>query len=111
MGGAIPPLPQYAFMAWCSSKKSKRTTLPLPFYYVMMMMMMMMMMTTTTIINNNNNNNNKKKKKKKKKKYYIRQTFLFKIRDMYELVPNRRLIMQWAHMSSSCLHVNYTLTL
>jgi len=21
MGGAIPPLPQYAFMAWCSVKK------------------------------------------------------------------------------------------
>jgi hypothetical protein len=29
MSGAIPPLPQYAFMAWCSVK-STRTTLPLP---------------------------------------------------------------------------------
>jgi hypothetical protein len=32
MGGAIPPLPQYAFMACCSVKeKSTGTTLPLPF--------------------------------------------------------------------------------
>jgi hypothetical protein len=29
MSGAIPPLPQYAFMAWCSVK-SIGTTLPLP---------------------------------------------------------------------------------
>jgi hypothetical protein len=29
MRGAIPPLPQYAFMAWCSVK-SIGTTLPLP---------------------------------------------------------------------------------
>jgi hypothetical protein len=27
MRGAIPPLPQYAFMAWCSVKKSTDTTL------------------------------------------------------------------------------------
>jgi hypothetical protein len=30
MGGAINPLPQYAFVAWCSVKGSKGTTLPLP---------------------------------------------------------------------------------
>jgi len=29
MSGAIPPLPQYAFMAWYS-KRSTGTTLPLP---------------------------------------------------------------------------------
>jgi hypothetical protein len=29
MRGAIPPLPQYAFMEWCSVKKSTQTTLPL----------------------------------------------------------------------------------
>jgi len=29
MSGAIPPLPRYAFIAWCSVKKSKGTTLPL----------------------------------------------------------------------------------
>jgi len=29
MSGAIPPLYQYAFMAWCSVKKSTGTTLPL----------------------------------------------------------------------------------
>jgi len=23
MGGAVPPLPQYAFMAWCSVKKAQ----------------------------------------------------------------------------------------
>jgi hypothetical protein len=28
MSGAIPPLPQYAFMVWCSVKH--RATLPLP---------------------------------------------------------------------------------
>jgi hypothetical protein len=31
MRGAIPPLPQYAFMAWCSVKKGTGRTLPLPF--------------------------------------------------------------------------------
>jgi hypothetical protein len=30
MRGAIPLLPQHAFMAWCSVKKSTGTTLPLP---------------------------------------------------------------------------------
>jgi hypothetical protein len=30
MSGAILPLPQYAFMAWCSVKKCTGTTLPLP---------------------------------------------------------------------------------
>jgi hypothetical protein len=30
MRGAIPPLPQYALMAWCSVK-STETTLPLPY--------------------------------------------------------------------------------
>jgi hypothetical protein len=29
MRGAIPPLLQYAFMAWCSLEKSTETTLPL----------------------------------------------------------------------------------
>jgi hypothetical protein len=29
MGGALPPLPQYAFMAWCSVRESTGTTLPL----------------------------------------------------------------------------------
>jgi hypothetical protein len=29
MCGAIPPLPQYAFMVWCSVKKSTGATLPL----------------------------------------------------------------------------------
>jgi hypothetical protein len=28
MSGAIPPLSQYAIMAWCSVKKSAGTTLP-----------------------------------------------------------------------------------
>jgi hypothetical protein len=34
MRGAIPPLPHYAFIAWCLvKKKSRGTTLPfLPFY-------------------------------------------------------------------------------
>jgi len=31
MGGAIPPLPQYAFMAWYSVRGSTGTTLPLLF--------------------------------------------------------------------------------
>jgi hypothetical protein len=31
MRGAIPPLPQYVFMAWCSVKH--RETLPLPFTF------------------------------------------------------------------------------
>jgi hypothetical protein len=30
MGGAVTPLPQYAFMAWCSVRGSRGTTLPLP---------------------------------------------------------------------------------
>jgi hypothetical protein len=29
MRGAIPPIPQYAFMAWCSVKKTTGITLPL----------------------------------------------------------------------------------
>jgi hypothetical protein len=33
MHGAVPPLPQYAFMVWCSVKKSTGTTLPLPFTF------------------------------------------------------------------------------
>jgi hypothetical protein len=33
--GSIPPLPQYAFMAWCSVKRSTGKTLPfLTFIYV-----------------------------------------------------------------------------
>jgi hypothetical protein len=31
MGGAVPPLPQYAFMAWCSVRGSTGTTLPFTF--------------------------------------------------------------------------------
>jgi hypothetical protein len=34
MYGAIPPLPQYAFMAWCSVKKNTGTTLPLVTIYM-----------------------------------------------------------------------------
>jgi hypothetical protein len=30
--GSIPALPQYAFMAWCSVKKSTETTLPYPIW-------------------------------------------------------------------------------
>jgi hypothetical protein len=30
MRGVILPLPQYAFMAWCSVKKNTGTNLPLP---------------------------------------------------------------------------------
>jgi hypothetical protein len=33
MRGAISPLLQYAFMAWCSIKKSTGTTLPFTFMY------------------------------------------------------------------------------
>jgi hypothetical protein len=28
MGGAVPPLPQYAFIVWCSVRGSTGTTLP-----------------------------------------------------------------------------------
>jgi hypothetical protein len=31
MGEAVPPLPQYAFMAWCSVRGSTGTTLPFTF--------------------------------------------------------------------------------
>jgi len=31
MRGTKPPLPQYAFMAWCSVKKSAGATLSLPY--------------------------------------------------------------------------------
>jgi hypothetical protein len=34
MSGAIPPLLQYAFMAWCLVKHRDNFTLPLPFKYV-----------------------------------------------------------------------------
>jgi hypothetical protein len=30
MGGAVPPLPQYGFMAWCSAGGSTGTTFTLP---------------------------------------------------------------------------------
>jgi len=33
MRGTIPPLPQYAFMVWCSVKKKAQTTLP--YLYIM----------------------------------------------------------------------------
>jgi len=32
MSGAIPSLPQYAFMAWCSVKKKHKDNLPLLSY-------------------------------------------------------------------------------
>jgi hypothetical protein len=32
MHGAIPPLPQYVFMAWCSVKKTAETTLLLTYH-------------------------------------------------------------------------------
>jgi len=32
MSGAIPPLPQYAFIVLCSVKKSTGTTLPFTFF-------------------------------------------------------------------------------
>jgi len=36
MRGDIPPLPQYAFMAWCSVKrKGTGTALPLPYSSLM----------------------------------------------------------------------------
>jgi hypothetical protein len=35
MRGTIPPLPQYAFMVWCSVKKSTGTTLPLPLIHLL----------------------------------------------------------------------------
>jgi hypothetical protein len=38
MHGAIPPLPQYAFMAWYSFKKSTGTVLPLPLLMFVMAM-------------------------------------------------------------------------
>jgi hypothetical protein len=38
MSGAIPPLPQYAFMAWCSVYKSTGTTLHLPFTFMRLML-------------------------------------------------------------------------
>jgi hypothetical protein len=31
IGGAVPPLPQYALMAWYSVRGSAGTTLPLPY--------------------------------------------------------------------------------
>jgi hypothetical protein len=34
MGGAVPSLPQYAFMAWCSVRGSTGTTLPLLLPYL-----------------------------------------------------------------------------
>jgi hypothetical protein len=33
MDGVVPPLPQYAFMAWCSVRGSTGTTLPFTFTY------------------------------------------------------------------------------
>jgi len=34
MRGAIPPLPQHAFMAWCSVKKTTGTTLSFTFTFL-----------------------------------------------------------------------------
>jgi hypothetical protein len=39
MGGAAPPLPQYAFMAWCSVRGNTGTTLP--FYFMQAMKFIM----------------------------------------------------------------------
>jgi hypothetical protein len=36
MSGAVPPLPQYACMAWCSVRGSTGTILPLPFCHMFM---------------------------------------------------------------------------
>jgi cation transport regulator ChaC len=33
MSGAIPPLPQYAFMAWCAVKKKHRDNFNFTFYH------------------------------------------------------------------------------
>jgi hypothetical protein len=33
MRGAIPPLPQYVFMAWCSVKAQGQLYLTLPFFF------------------------------------------------------------------------------
>jgi hypothetical protein len=33
MSGAMSAFPQYAFIAWCSVKRSTGTSLPLPFHY------------------------------------------------------------------------------
>jgi hypothetical protein len=35
MGGAVPPLPLYAFMAWCSVRGSTGTTLPFTFFIIL----------------------------------------------------------------------------
>jgi hypothetical protein len=37
MSGAVPPLTQYAFMAWCSVRGSTGTTLPLTLYVMFCM--------------------------------------------------------------------------
>jgi hypothetical protein len=46
MGGAVPPLPQYAFMAWCSVRASRGTTLlyflSLRFYSSVLIMMIVL---------------------------------------------------------------------
>jgi hypothetical protein len=44
MNGAIQPLPQYAFMAWCSVKISTETTL------IIIIIIIITTTTTTTII-------------------------------------------------------------
>jgi len=35
MGGAVPPLPQYAFMAWCSVGGAQRLYLYLNIIYIL----------------------------------------------------------------------------
>jgi hypothetical protein len=35
MSGAIPPLPQYVFMAWWSVKRKHRVTLPFTFIFIL----------------------------------------------------------------------------
>jgi hypothetical protein len=34
MGGAVPPIPQYALVAWCSVRRSTWTTLPYLFTFI-----------------------------------------------------------------------------
>jgi hypothetical protein len=48
MCGAIPPLTQYAFMAWCSVKKAQGQLLHLPSIIVIIIIIITTTTTTTT---------------------------------------------------------------
>jgi hypothetical protein len=43
MSGAIPPLTQYAFMAWCSVKRSTGIALPLPSIIIIIIIIIIIM--------------------------------------------------------------------